>query len=111
MRPQLMSVMCNRPSMPPRSTNAPNSAMFLTTPLRSWPTSSVLSSLGLLLGPFGLDQRPAADDDVAPRFVDLEHDALNRAADVIADIGRTANIDLAGRQKHVDADIDQQARP
>ena len=30
--------------MPPRSTNAPKSAMFFTTPLRSWPTSSCLSS-------------------------------------------------------------------
>ena len=37
MRPQLMSVMCSRPSMPPRSTNAPKSAMFLTMPLRVWP--------------------------------------------------------------------------
>ncbi len=39
MRSQLMSVMWSRPSMPPRSTNAPNSAMFLTTPRRTWPTS------------------------------------------------------------------------
>ena len=44
MRPQLMSVMCSRPSMPPRSTKAPNSAMFLTMPLRRWPTSSSASS-------------------------------------------------------------------
>ena len=33
MRPQDMSVMCSRPSMPPRSMNAPKSAMFLTVPL------------------------------------------------------------------------------
>ena len=38
MRPQDMSVMCSRPSMPPRSTNAPKSAMFLTMPLRIWPS-------------------------------------------------------------------------
>ena len=44
MRPQLMSVMCSRPSMPPRSTNAPNSAIFLTMPLRRCPTSSSASS-------------------------------------------------------------------
>src|SRR6202000_1271133 len=31
---QLMSVTCSRPSMPPRSTNAPRSVMFLTTPSR-----------------------------------------------------------------------------
>ena len=109
MRPQLMSVMCSRPSMPPRSTNAPKSAMFLTTPLRSWPTSSSLEQLGLLFGPLGLDQAAAADDDVAPRFVDLEHDALDRSADVFADVGRPADVDLAGRQEDVDADIDQQA--
>ena len=30
-------------------------------------------------------------------------------ADVIADVGRAADIDLAGRQEHVDADVDQQA--
>ena len=109
MRPQLMSVMCSRPSMPPRSTNAPNSAMFLTMPLRSWPTSSVLQQLGLLFGPLVFDQRAAADDDVAPGFVDLEHQALDRAADVVADVGRAADVDLAGRQEDVDADVDQQA--
>jgi len=37
MRPQLMSVMCSRPSMPLRSTNAPKSVMFFTTPRRVWP--------------------------------------------------------------------------
>ncbi len=109
MRPQLMSVMCSRPSMPPRSTNAPNSAMFLTTPLRSWPTSSCLSSCALLFGPLGFDRGAAADDDIAARFVDLEHDALDGAADVVADVGRPADIDLAGGQEHVDADVDQQA--
>jgi hypothetical protein len=32
-----MSVMCSRPSMPPRSMNAPKSAMFLTVPLTMSP--------------------------------------------------------------------------
>src|SRR5256885_3597906 len=36
MRPHDMSVMCSRPSTPPRSMNAPKSVMFLTTPLRTW---------------------------------------------------------------------------
>ena len=31
-RRQAMSVMCSRPSMPPRSTNAPYWMMFFTTP-------------------------------------------------------------------------------
>ena len=32
--------------------------------------------LGLLFRPLGLDQGPAADDDVAPRLVDLQHQRL-----------------------------------
>ena len=64
----------------------------------------------LLFGPLLLDQRPAADDDVPPRFVDLQHHALDGAADVVADVGRPADIDLAGRQEDVHADdVDQQA--
>src|SRR5215475_8609262 len=38
-----MSVTCSRPSMPPRSTNAPYSVMFLTVPSRMTPSSSTLS--------------------------------------------------------------------
>ncbi len=94
--------------MPPRSTNAPNSAMFLTVPLTDLADLELRQQLGLFLGPFGLDQRPAADDDIAARLVDLQHHALDRAIDVIADIRRTANVHLAGGQKHVDADVDQQ---
>jgi hypothetical protein len=44
-RRQAMSVMCSRPSMPPRSTNAPYSVMFLTTPWTMAPSVSVSSSL------------------------------------------------------------------
>ncbi len=47
MRPQDMSVMCSRPSMPPRSTKTPKSAMFLTTPVRTWPSSISLSRVSL----------------------------------------------------------------
>src|SRR6266576_1149567 len=35
-----MSVMCSRPSTPPRSMKAPKSVMFFTTPLRTCPTCS-----------------------------------------------------------------------
>src|SRR5262249_44494151 len=56
-----------------------------------------------------LDERTAADDDVAAFFVDLEHFALHLAANVVANIGRTTDIDLAGWQEDVDAvDIDEQ---
>ena len=54
-------------------------------------------------------QAPAADDDVAARFVDDDDLALDRLADVVADVRRPANVDLAGGQEDVDADVDQQA--
>ncbi len=63
--------------------------------------------LGFFLRPLRFDQRPAADDDVPPRFVDLKHDALNGPADVIADVGGPADVHLAGRQEDVHADVDQ----
>ena len=108
-RPQLMSVMCSRPSMPPRSTNAPKSAMFLTVPLRTWPDLDLLEQLLLLLLARDLDQLAAADDDVAPALVDLEDHALDVLIDVVGDVGRAADVDLAGGQEDVDADVDQQA--
>ncbi len=40
-RPQDKSVMCNNPSTPPRSMKTPKSVIFLTTPRRTWPFSSV----------------------------------------------------------------------
>ena len=64
--------------------------------------------LGLLFRPLGLDQGPAADDDIAAGFVDLQHQRLDGPSDVIADVGGAADIDLAGRQEDRHADIDQQ---
>ncbi len=95
--------------MPPRSTKAPKSAMFLTVPLRTWPTADLLEQLLLLRLARDLDQLAAADDDVAPALVDLEDHALDVLIDVIGDVGRAADVDLAGRQEDIDADIDQQA--
>ena len=43
MRPQDMSVMCSRPSTPPRSMKAPYSVMFLTTPLMRIPITRFFS--------------------------------------------------------------------
>src|SRR5262249_28927524 len=56
-----------------------------------------------------LDQFPAADDNVAAGLVDLEDFALDGLVDVVGNVGRPADVHLAGRQKDVDADIDQQA--
>ncbi len=95
--------------MPPRSTKAPNSAMFLTTPLRIWPGSISVSSFFFISLALVLEQLAAADDDVAPRLVDLEDLALDGLVDVVGDVGRPANVHLAGRQEDVDADVDEQA--
>ena len=95
--------------MPPRSTKAPNSAMFLTTPLRIWPGSISREQLLLHLVALVLDQLAAADDDVAAGLVDLEDLALDGLADVVADVRRPADVHLAGGQEDVDADVDQQA--
>src|SRR5262249_4909009 len=56
-----------------------------------------------------LEQFAARDDDVAAEVVDLEDLALDGLVDVVADVGRTADVDLRGRQEDVDADVDQQA--
>ena len=56
-----------------------------------------------------LDQLAAAHDDVAALLVDLEDHALDRLADVLADVGRAADVHLRGRQEDVDADVDEQA--
>ena len=50
-----------------------------------------------------------ADDDVAAGLVDLEDFAFDGLADVLADVRRPADIDLAGGQEDVDADVDEQA--
>ncbi len=55
-----------------------------------------------------LQQFPSGDDDIPPHLVDLEDHALNFFVDVIADVRWPANIDLAGGQEDVDADVDQQ---
>ena len=86
--------------MPPRSTNAPKSAMFLTVPLRTWPTSISLEQLLLLLLARDLDELAAADDDVAPALVDLEDHALDRLGRCSrrCRTGRRMSTWLAGRK-------------
>ena len=108
MRPQLMSVMCSRPSMPPRSTNAPNSAMFLTMPLRRWPTSSSARSWAF----FSARSASISARRLTTMFRRASSIFSTRhwmvSPDVVADVGRAADVDLAGRQEHVHADVDQQ---
>ena len=101
--------MCSRPSMPPRSMNAPKSAMFLTVPLRTWPISRPSSVLLLELFALLLDQLAAGDDDVAALFVDLEDDRVDRAADPVADFAGPADVHLASGKEDRHADVDEQA--
>ena len=95
--------------MPPRSTNAPKSAMFLTTPLRSWPTSSCLSSSAFFSARSASIRLRRLTTMLrrASSILSTRHSIV--FADVVADVVRPADIDLAGRQEHVDADVDQQA--
>ena len=56
-----------------------------------------------------LEELAAADDDVAARFVDLEDLALDVLADVVGDVGRTADVDLRGGQEDRHADVHEEA--
>ena len=57
---------------------------------------------------FFFDQTAARNNDVSACFVDLQNHALNFVSDVFCNVVRPPNVDLAGWQKHVDADIDKQ---
>ena len=83
--------------MPPRSTNAPNSAMFLTTPLRIWPARC--SRASSRLSGSGRSSISLRRETTMLRrcLVDLEDHALDVLVDVVADVRRPANIHLAGR--------------
>jgi hypothetical protein len=109
-RPHDMSVMCSRPSMPPRSTNAPKSAMFLTVPLTMSPSLRVSSRrLFASLALFSMSLR-RRDDDVATLGVDLEDLGadLERPMNSPMSWGRRMSTCEAGR-KTGHADVDEQA--
>ena len=59
--------------------------------------------------PFLLDKGTARNNDVASGLVDLEHEALDRTAAIIADVGRPSDVDLACWQENIDArNVDEQ---
>ena len=95
--------------MPPRSMNAPKSAMFLTVPLMTCADREAVERLALQLFALLLDHLAAGDDDVAPLFVDLENDRVDRAADPIGNFAGPADIHLAGGEEDRHADVHQQA--
>ena len=54
------------------------------------------------------DQTAAGHNDVAPLLIDLQNHALNFLTDVVADVLRATDINLARRQKDMHTDVDQQ---
>jgi hypothetical protein len=76
-RPQDMSVMCRRPSMPPRSTKAPYSVMFLMTPLTTIPSWRFLRVDSFKFVALLLEEHAARQDDVAALLVELDDLELN----------------------------------
>ena len=95
--------------MPPRSTKAPKSAMFLTIPFADLADFEFLHQVRAVFFALILDQRTATDHDVAAGVVDLQNFGLDHAADEIADVAGATDVDLASGQEHVDTDVDQQA--
>jgi hypothetical protein len=104
-----MSVMCSRPSMPPRSTNAPYSVMFLTTPLTMAPSCRVLQQLGALFAHAGFDHRAARQHHVVALAVELDDLEL----EVLPSRGRVLDrtgVDQRTRQEGADVlDVDGEA--
>src|SRR6266511_145572 len=96
-----MSVMCSRPSTPPRSMKAPKSVMFLTTPFRTWPTdSSFIRTSRLVLRSASSSTR---HDDVAAPLVQLDDLELEALPEQLVDVRDAAQGDLTPRQERVHA--------
>jgi hypothetical protein len=108
-RRQAMSVTCSRPSTPPRSTKAPYSVMFLTTP-STVALGELADDLGALFGAAFFEDRAARDDDVAAAAVHLEDLEGLLEAHQRAGVAHRAHIDLgAGQEGHGAAEIDGEA--
>ena len=109
MRPQLMSVMWSKPSMPFRSMNAPKSVMFLTVPLRMSPgTISREQACARFSLRSGLDQFAAREHDVLALLIDFDDLEFVAVADELLEILRRDHVNLRRRQKRLDADVDDQ---
>ncbi len=55
------------------------------------------------------EELAARDDDVASFEIDLEDFGIDGAADVFADVGGTADVDLGGGEEDGDADVDEES--
>ena len=81
----------------------------LDGPLADLALGDLLHERLFLLLAGDLDQFAATDDDVVAGLVDLQDDAVDVLVDEVGDVRRPADVDLAGRQEDVDADVDQEA--
>ena len=101
--------MCSRPSMPPRSMNAPKSAMFLTVPLRIWPTLRPSSV-------FFFSSSRCCSIILRREMTMLRRSSsiLRMTASILRpiqsrDFAGAADVDLRGGEEDRHADVDQQA--
>jgi hypothetical protein len=80
---------------------------FLTTPVKTEPSSRVGD--GLLLVLLFFEDLLAGDDDVAALLVELDDADFDLGADVAVEVTDGANFDLRTGQERLDADVDSQA--
>src|SRR5678816_3269785 len=99
-RPHDMSVMWSRPSMPPRSTNAPKSVMFLTTPSRIWSFARSLRIVDLRRS--RSSSSAARHHDVPAALVQLDDAHLHGLPEQRVDVLHLAERDLRSGQERLD---------
>ena len=97
--------------MPPRSTNAPYSVMFLMVPLTTMPSCEGLERLGLHLVALLLEEHAAREHDVAALLVELDDLELVGLPDQLVQVADGPEVDLrAGEERlHAAADGDREA--
>ena len=101
-RPQATWLTWTRPSMPPRSTKAPKSMSFRTTPSRTWPGWSESSSCCRACSALALQNGPAAEDQVSPIGIGLGDDARQPLIDERGEVLDAIQGDLADRDEAAD---------
>ena len=109
MRPQLMSVMCNRPSIPPEIHKRTKVGDVLDDTLANLIDFDLFQELALLFFALIFKQLPSRHDNIHARLVDLDNDALELLTDVLGNVSRTANTDLGSRKENRDTDIEEKA--
>ena len=97
--------------MPPRSTNAPYSVMFLMTPVTTMPSSRFSQGARLELVALLLEEHAAREHDVAALLVELDDLELVGLADQLVEVADRAEVHLRAGQEclHAAADGDAEA--